>query len=75
MSENKGQAQIECGKGEESFPYLNVCCKKRVPLWEGRYEALCSCCKVWTSMPYGDQLVVTHIIECSQYGYGKRIKE
>lgn len=75
MSENRKQAQIECGIRENAFPVLNVCCEKHVSLWGGRYEALCLYCKVWTSMPYGDELQQNHIIECLQYGYGKRIKE
>lgn len=75
MSENRKQAQIECGIHEDAFPVFSVCCEKRGALWKKEYEALCPCYKVWTSMPYGDQLAVIHIIECLQHGYGKRIKE
>lgn len=64
----------DCGVTEGTFP-LGKCCSESDFLSGDVYKKKCPHCSIWTSLPDGASLVVTHIFECSLYGYGKRIKE
>lgn len=65
----------ECGVTEENFPCLDKCCSKSDSLSGNVYTKNCPYCSIWTSLPDGASLVITHIFECPLYGYGKRVKE
>lgn len=68
--------EFNCGVKEEAFPCLGKCFIKVDYLSSGDvYKLNCNHCKIWTSLPDGASLVVTHIIECSLYGYGRRVKD
>lgn len=64
-----------CGVTEVTFPCLGKCCSKYSSLSGDVYKVICPHCSIWTSLPDGANLVITHIFECLLYGYGKRIKE
>ena len=65
----------DCGATEGAFPRQGKCCSKIDSLSGDGYKKKCPHCNIWTSLPDGASLAVTHIFECSLYGYGKRIKE
>lgn len=64
-----------CGVAAGIFPCPGKCCDKSSSLSGDVYKVICSHCSIWTSLPDGASLAITHIFECSLYGYGKRIKE
>jgi hypothetical protein len=66
---------MECGENEEAFPNSKRCCKKQKFPFGYSYVGLCSSCKIWRSAPDGDNLTVTHIVECAEHGFLKRIRE
>ncbi len=37
-----------------------------------RFEALCSRCRVWSTLPYRKSLRTVYLIGCNACGYGKR---
>jgi hypothetical protein len=63
-----------CGVAEKAFPCLCKCCAKSSSLTGDAYKKNCLHCSIWTSMPDGASLAITHIFECSLHGYVKRIK-
>ena len=65
----------DCGVPEEGFPQPEKCCSKGVAISGTVYRKKCPFCSIWTSLPDGASLEVSHIFECTLYGYGKRIKE
>jgi len=65
----------DCRVTEEAFPCLGKCCIKNSSLPGDAYKKNCPHCSIWTSLPDGSNLLVAHIFECSQYGYGKRVKD
>ena len=67
--------ETDCGVYAEDFPRLKFCCERTDLLCGGSFQVRCPNCTVWRSPPDGDSLMVTHIIECSKYGFFKRIKE
>ena len=69
------QPQDDCGVREKDFPCLKHCCEKKNTLSGSSYEGLCLNCRVWRSMPDGDSLVVTHIVECAEHDFMRRIRE
>ncbi len=70
----RGTGRGDCGVPEKGFPQWGKCARRSVAAGEGAYQALCPQCTVWTSLPEGTTLEVSHIFECTLYGYGKRIK-
>lgn len=73
-SESPGACRAR-GVSESQFPCQGKCSNKNVTESGARYEALCPHCSVWTSLPEGAALKVTHIFDCIACGYGKRITE
>jgi len=71
---NGEDRQMDCGVSEEAFPCQQRCCKKTGSESEIKYSQSCPYCVIWVSMPDSVDLTVTHILECSLYGYGIRIK-
>jgi hypothetical protein len=71
---NGENLQMACGVSEDGFPSLHRCCEKIASESEIKYSQSCPYCTVWASMPDSADLIVTHIVECTRYGYGKRIK-
>ena len=65
----------DCGVSEEGFPQLGKCCAKSASISGSVYQQRCPHCSIWSSLPDGASLEVSHIFECALYGYGKRIKE
>ena len=65
----------DCGVPEGQFPNLGKCCSKGNSISGTVYKKVCPYCSIWSSLPEGTSLVITYIVECSRYGYGKRIKE
>lgn len=70
-----GGFQYVCGISESQFPQQRKCCNQILTLQGTVYEKICPYCSIWTSLPEGGSLKVAHIIECTLYNYGKRIKE
>ena len=68
-------ARSDCGVPEGEFPCPGKCCTKSRSLYGTAYQKACPFCSIWASLPEGAGLSITYIIECSCYGYGKRIKE
>lgn len=66
--------ESDCGVAEEAFPQAGKCCSKSTSLAGTVYRQSCPCCSLWSSLPDGASLEVTYIVECTLYGYGKRIK-
>lgn len=64
-----------CGIPENKFPCMDRCFRKSTAVPDGGYEALCPHCGIWTSLPEGAALKVTHIFDCAACGYGKRMTE
>ncbi|MEA4920189.1 MAG: hypothetical protein VB078_04655 [Clostridiaceae bacterium] len=64
-----------CGVTEEGFPQNNICCKCSDYGQKQEYTKICSNFKSWVSLPDSESLKVTAILECSLYGYGKRINK
>lgn len=65
----------DCGVLEEEFPIVGECFNKRLTVSGTVYDKHCIYCSIWSSLPTGENLIITHIFECSLYGYCKRIKE
>jgi hypothetical protein len=65
----------DCGVPEEFFPWLGKCCLRTGSPASGIFREKCLHCSIWSSLPDGGDLTITHILECARYGYGKRIKE
>jgi hypothetical protein len=65
---------LNCGVPEEQFPLNGKCCSKRISLSGTAYERLCPYCSIFTSIPVGESLMVSHIFECEQQLYAKRSK-
>ncbi len=63
-----------CVVPEQRFPELGTCCRLRMSE-ENAYEKICRYCDIWSSLPDGDNLSVSHLFECTLNGYGKRLKE
>ncbi len=64
-----------CGVDEERFPCMGKCCRKNDALFNSSYEKICPYCNVSTSLPYGANLKIVTIFECSRFGYGKRVTD
>ena len=64
-----------CGVTEERFPQKGKCCDWNSSAAGEKYQKMCSCCSVWTSLPDGGSLEVATIFECGRYGYARRVKE
>ncbi len=64
-----------CVVPEQQFPELGTCCRLKAGELNAAYEKICPNCGVWSSLPDGEDLSVSHIFECTLYGYGKRLKE
>ena len=64
-----------CGVAENEFPCMDNCFRKSAATPDGGYEALCPHCGIWTSLPEGTALKVTHIFDCALTGYSKRRTE
>lgn len=62
-----------CGVQEGQFPQMGKCCSRADTISGTTYNKNCDYCSIWASLPVGVSLVVTHIFECSLYGYSKRI--
>lgn len=75
MQSTTEQPHVDCGVREKDFPCLKHCYEKRKTLAGSSYEGLCPNCRVWRSMPDGGSLVVTHIVECAEHGFMRRIRE
>lgn len=90
MGNKEGHGGISCGKTlnrdsgtpgcphgivESEFPCMDRCFRKSTAVPDGGYEALCPHCGIWTSLPEGAALKVTHIFDCAACGYGKRMTE
>ena len=65
----------DCGVTGGTFPGFNKCCVKSDSPSGDSYKKNCPHCSIWTSLPDGASLKVTHIFECSLHGYGRRVKE
>lgn len=65
----------DCGVLEGEFPRIGKCCSKSTSISGTVYQEICPCCSIWSSLPDGTSLAVSYILECTLYGYGKRIKE
>jgi hypothetical protein len=66
---------VDCGVSEEMFPCLGKCCRKNSALFMALYEKTCPYCEISASLPYGENLKMVTILECSRFGYGKRLTE
>lgn len=90
MEDKEGHAHIPCDKPpvrdsenldcphgifEKKFPSMDNCFWKSAAVPDGGYKALCPHCGIWTSLPEGAALKVTHIFDCALMGYGKRVTE
>lgn len=64
-----------CLVPERCFPEIETCCRLKTSDGNAAYEARCPNCGIWSSLPDGGNLSVSHIFECALYGYGKRLKE
>jgi len=70
-----GVTDYGCGVPEGQFPLLGKCCSQSTSISGTVYKDVCRYCSIWSSLPDSASLKVTYIIECSLYGYGKRVKE
>ena len=75
MKAESANQEEYCGVNKTDFPCLKHCCERAVLTFGGSFQARCPNCTVWRSPPDGDSLMVTHIIECTKYGFFKRIQE
>jgi hypothetical protein len=64
-----------CGVVEEQFPCIGKCYSKNYSNSGIYCYSKCVHCSIWTSIPDGASLDITHIFGCTLYGYDKRIKE
>ena len=64
-----------CLVPEQQFPEIEICCRLKTGEGNAAYEKICPNCGVWSSLPDGEDLSVSHIFECTLCGYGKRLKE
>lgn len=74
-SDGNTDLDCDCGVVEGVFPCLGKCYIKSNSPSGDIYKRNCPHCSIWTSLPDGASLIITHIFECPLYGYGKRIKE
>ena len=70
-----GIGQEDCGVTNEQFPRLGGCCALCTPSVGSSYAKLCPHLSTWSSLPDSISLEITHILECSKYGYYKRMKQ
>lgn len=70
-----GAAGHVCGVSGESFPDFVKCCARSTSMLGTSYEERCSCCSIWSSLPDSTSLKIAYILECSLYGYVRRLKE
>jgi len=63
----------DCGVDEEMFPCLGKCCRKNDAPFMASYEKTCPYCDISSSLPYGPNLKMATIFECSRFGYGTRV--
>lgn len=63
------------GIPENKFPCMDRCFRQSADAPDGGYETVCPYCGIWTSLPEGAALKVTHIFDCIVCGYGKRMTE
>lgn len=71
----KNISSENCGVGEELFPCMGKCCRKKDASFMVSYEKICPYCDISVSFPYGANLKTMTIFECSRFGYGKRVTE
>lgn len=64
---------IDCGVLEEEFPIMEKCFDKSITVSGTICTKRCIHYNIWSSIPTGENLIITQIFECSLYGYGKRI--
>ena len=64
-----------CGLQEGQFPRPGKCFDESRSFSGMVFKHACPYCSIWTSLPEGVNLVVTHIFECTLNGYVKRVKE
>ena len=64
-----------CGLQENQFPRPGKCFNESRSISGIVFQQTCPYCSIWTSLPEGADLVVAHLLECSLYGYVKRVKE
>lgn len=64
-----------CGLQEGQFPRARKCFNESRSISGMVYWEDCPHCSIWTSLPEGTDLVITHIFECTLHGYVKRVKE
>lgn len=65
----------DCGVFEENFPCMCKCYSRSDSTSGVVYKNVCPYCSIWTSLPDGASLEITHIFDCSIFGYGKRMRE
>ncbi|HBC32201.1 MAG TPA: hypothetical protein DC024_13290 [Clostridiales bacterium] len=65
----------DCSVNEDMFPCLGKCCRKNDAPFSSSYKKVCRHCNISTSLPYGRDLKIVIIFECSRFGYGKRVTE
>jgi hypothetical protein len=63
-----------CGLQEGQFPRPGKCFNESRSI-SVVFQQACLYCSIWTSLPEGVDLVVSHIFECTLHGYVKRVKE
>jgi hypothetical protein len=73
--EKGADSSWHCGVSEDHFPLMGTCCQKKASMAGPVYEAICPYYDIWSSLPEGVSLKVTHIFDCAAWGYGKRIVE
>lgn len=64
-----------CGLPEGQFPRPGKCFNESRSISGMVFQQTCPYCSIWTSLPEGADLVIAHLLECSLYGYVKRVKE
>ncbi len=64
-----------CDVREGQFPKLGKCLADSRTLSGMVFSQVCPYCTISTSLPEGANLVVAHMLECTRYGYVKRLKE
>jgi hypothetical protein len=65
----------DCGLEERDFPKPGKCFQISSSIAGAVFNEACPYCNIWTSLPEGVNLQVSHIFECNLYGHVKRIKE
>jgi hypothetical protein len=69
------EGELTCGVLKDNFPASGKCYSKTRGAVGSQYKTECKHCGLWASLPDSVSLKVTHILECSLYGYAKRITE